>query len=125
MTRLQQESEAVLALIADGHNDCEVSRRTGVPRTTVRGWRRGRRGHRSRRSSHPWDHDCKNSHDFTHLPARAYSYLLGMYLGDGYLAAYPRGVWRLRIVSDARYPSIIKECARYGGTDAGPACLSN
>jgi hypothetical protein len=39
----------------------------------------------------------------------AYSYLLGMYLGDGHLARFPRA-WCLRIVLDSRYPAIVREC---------------
>jgi hypothetical protein len=34
---------------------------------------------------------------------------LGLYLGDGYIATHPRGVYRLRIVLDARYPNIVLE----------------
>jgi hypothetical protein len=30
---------SALALIAGGLNDCEVARRTGIPRTTIRDWR--------------------------------------------------------------------------------------
>jgi hypothetical protein len=37
-------------------------------------------------------------------------YLLGLYLGDGYIAAHRRGVYRLRITLDVRYPGIIQEC---------------
>jgi hypothetical protein len=40
----------------------------------------------------------------------AYSYLLGMYLGDGCIVRFPRA-WCLRIVLDSRYPRIIEECA--------------
>ena len=43
--------------------------------------------------------------------AAAYSYLLGLYLGDGHLAAFPR-TWRLQIFLDSRYPGIIGECVR-------------
>jgi hypothetical protein len=39
-----------------------------------------------------------------------YSYLLGLYLGDGCISAGPRGVFRLRILLDRRYPGIVKEC---------------
>jgi hypothetical protein len=39
-----------------------------------------------------------------------YSYLLGLYLGDGCLSRARRGVYRLRIVLDERYPGIISEC---------------
>ncbi len=38
-------------------------------------------------------------------------YLLGLYLGDGYLAAHPRGVYKLRLTLDAAYPCIIFEAA--------------
>lgn len=42
----------------------------------------------------------------------AYAYLLGMYLGDGYLARGPRGVHRLRVSLDQSYLGIIAECTR-------------
>jgi hypothetical protein len=42
---------------------------------------------------------------------RAYAYLLGIYLGDGYINVTPR-VYRLRVSLDARYPGIIQECAQ-------------
>lgn len=44
------------------------------------------------------------------LPPAEYSYLLGVYLGDGCLSEGPRGVHRLRIKMDSRYPGIIAEC---------------
>ena len=37
----------------------------------------------------------------------AYVYLFGLYLGDGYLSLGRRGVWRLRVTLDQRYPVII------------------
>lgn len=40
-----------------------------------------------------------------------YVYLLGMYLGDGCLAKYPR-TYRLEIFLDPKYPNLIEECAR-------------
>lgn len=41
----------------------------------------------------------------------AYAYLLGLYLGDGCISAHRRGVQKLRITLDAKYPGIIEECA--------------
>jgi hypothetical protein len=74
---------------------------TGIPRSTVRDWRNGARAQRR-----------DDLHDFSALPAPEYSYLLGMYLGDGYIARHRRGVWRLRISMDANYPCIIEDCRR-------------
>jgi hypothetical protein len=41
----------------------------------------------------------------------AYAYLLGQYLGDGCLSLMQRGVYRLRIACDLRYPDIVNEIA--------------
>jgi hypothetical protein len=46
------------------------------------------------------------------LPKREYAYLLGLYLGDGTVSRQPKGVYRLRIIMDSRYPGIIGECVR-------------
>lgn len=104
--RSQSEYEAVLALVAAGHTDSAVSRRTGVPRSTIREWRVGS----GRQLLRPGAARC--SHDFETLPARPYAYLLGVYLGDGCLSLCPREVWRLRLCMDARYPEILGECCQ-------------
>ncbi len=39
---------------------------------------------------------------------KVYSYLLGVYLGDGYINRFPR-TYRLRIFQDKKYPHIIQE----------------
>jgi hypothetical protein len=43
--------------------------------------------------------------------ARAYAYLLGLYLGDGTISRARRGVFKLRIVLDVKYPGIVRACA--------------
>jgi hypothetical protein len=98
-------------LVSAGHNDCEVSRRTSVPRTTVRDWRRAGGCDQARRSTGSGLR-CSATHDFLALPPGAYNYLLGQYLGDGCLSEGARGVFRLRIVGDSSYPGIIAECRR-------------
>jgi hypothetical protein len=103
--RSQAQVDYVLQLIAAGCNDCEIERRTGVPRRTVLDWRHGRC---SLRRSGP--DRCGEEHPLDALPSGAYAYLLGMYLGDGCLSL-TRGVWRLRVVLDARYAGIVRECA--------------
>ena len=52
---------------------------------------------------------CGVLHDLSALPAAQYAYLLGLYLGDGYLSRNGR-VWRLRITLDTKYPAIINRC---------------
>jgi hypothetical protein len=42
--------------------------------------------------------------------SHAYAYLLGMYLGDGYLAFTGRS-WQLVVSLDAAYPCVVDECA--------------
>ena len=42
----------------------------------------------------------------------AYVHLLGLYLGDGNIAAHRRGVFRLRIFLDKKYPQIVEECVQ-------------
>ena len=111
--RSREEVATVLELARAGLNDCEIARRTGIPRGTVRDWRAGRvrsfaRGpeHRSRVGR-----TCPvcDGQPLT-LSRVAYTYLLGLYLGDGCLAAHPRGVYRLRISCANAYPELIRRC---------------
>ena len=104
--RSKEEFDEVRRLIEDGMNDCAIARQTGVPRPTVREWRRQPSGRpRLRKGSS----SCGVSHDFGAVPAAAYSYLLGLYLGDGCISKC-RDVWKLRIVLDLNYPAIIGRC---------------
>lgn len=106
--RSRAEVERALALMGDGLTASQAARVTGVPRSTIRDWAAGRSlsSHRRGDSSA----ECGCDHSFAHLDARAYGYLLGMYLGDGCLSRCGR-VWRLRVTLDAAYPGIIEECA--------------
>jgi hypothetical protein len=92
-------------------NDCEIARRTQIPRRTVAEWRHTRRWEGRPRSvvSIGCQRCGAPHHAFDELPP-AYAYLLGAYLGDGFLARSRRGVYRLRITLDDRYPAIIAEC---------------
>jgi hypothetical protein len=104
--RSAEDFETVRQLIAAGINDCAISRRTGIPRPTVRDWRR--RPKASRRLV-AGGSPCGALHDFSAIPAAPYCYLLGMYLGDGYISRNRR-VWHLRITVDKKYPAIIRRC---------------
>ena len=54
----------------------------------------------------PCDGGCELSGS---VPPGPYAYLFGQYLGDGYVARHPRGVYRLRIVCCDTYPAIMDE----------------
>jgi hypothetical protein len=106
-----EDVRAVGSLVAAGLNDCEIARRTGIPRPTVRDWRRTRR----------WDWwltrtsgSCPRcgaaQHPFDTFPPE-YAYLLGMYLGDGHVVKWRKGVYRLTVAMDSAYPWIISECS--------------
>jgi hypothetical protein len=90
----------VLDLVAEGHNDCEIARRTGVARRTVSAMRRA---------------DPPNvclgcwarSKPMLFTPEE-YAELLGLYLGDGHVARLGR-TFSLRISLDRAHPGIVDD----------------
>jgi hypothetical protein len=103
--RSAEQFDAAKRLIAEGVSDCAIARQLGIPRPTIRDWR-------CRPQLRPRLDDgspCGVAHDFSGLSAAPYSYLLGLYLGDGCISR-DRRVWRLRIVLDKKYPAIIDRC---------------
>ena len=105
--RSQQELQRVQGLVGTGKTDAEISLITGIPRRTVSDWRRGQNLIRSRNAK---NYRCTETHDFATLPEEEYAYLLGLYLGDGCISQAKRGVYRVRITLDSRYPNIIQQC---------------
>jgi hypothetical protein len=105
---------AVFELKAEGRTDREISHLTGVPINTIRGWRNHGLSRRRQRIL-GWGDFCRQCgerpHDFTLLPTYAYSYLLGVYLGDGCVTRNATS-WTFRITLDEAYPGIIAECHR-------------
>jgi len=85
-------------------SDSAVARASGVPRATVRDWRRG--GVQVEVPKATCGQCGGSEHDPFALNRAAYTYLLGLYLGDGYLAVNRHGVYRLRICIDARHPRL-------------------
>jgi LAGLIDADG-like domain/Homeodomain-like domain len=102
----------VLELVDAGLNDCEVSRRTGIPRRTVRDMRRYRDEPRCRNGGLPvLTETCPRCWRWAkpmRFTAEDYAELLGLYLGDGSISEYARTT-RLRIALDAKYPTIVNE----------------
>jgi hypothetical protein len=99
--RSREEMQEVRLLMERGMADPEVSRRAGVPATTVNRWRRGTtRTFGPAPVPAPWRPP----------DAFSYAYLLGVYLGDGCVSVSSRGRVLLRIALDSRYPEIVIDC---------------
>lgn len=100
-----QVKQQALDLIAAGHNDCEVSRRLGIARATIRDWRRPIYERRVETETCP---RCWRASKPIRFTADDYSELLATYLGDGCISSGPR-TSRLRISLDTKYPGIIAD----------------
>jgi hypothetical protein len=110
MTYSFREVAAALQLAEGGLEAKEISRRIAVPRRTISDWLNGRIP-RGRLGPDDLCAVCGHApHEPDDLPA-AYAYLLGVYLGDGCISPHPRGVFKLRVCLDARYPGIVSEVA--------------
>jgi hypothetical protein len=96
--RTRAEIDRVVDLAGSGLNKSAIARATGIPRSTVRDWLSGRLPHLADDGPPV-------------VPPGPYAYLLGLYLGDGFIAR-GRRAWCLRIYFDARQPGIIGECVR-------------
>jgi hypothetical protein len=100
--------QAALELVRSGSNDCEVARRLGIARSTVRDWRA------PRYLAKPYAMTCprcwqgvRRRFEFTDAD---YMELLGLYLGDGHIAKTGRSD-RLRLFLDSRYGRIVDDAA--------------
>jgi hypothetical protein len=94
------DASAVSCLLGKGLSDYEIGRRTGISRSSVQRWRTEgipRRG-------------CNGPSEWRPTDPRSYCYLLGIYLGDGYLSKASTRSPVLEISLDPRYPGIVDEC---------------
>ena len=101
----QETVDRARSLSAKGPFDREVAEVSGIPPRAVREWRRwhGRysvaEGRRAR---------CCPRCDGVPLDERAYAYLLGLYLGDGYLTSRQEGGYVLSIACANAWPGLIE-----------------
>jgi len=94
--------EQALALVAKGLNDCEIARRLGLARTTVRDWRRWTpTASPAETCPRCWRPSSKR----IIFSEGDYAELLGLYLGDGHIVRTGRSD-RLRLFLDTRYRGI-------------------
>ncbi|MEC4021041.1 helix-turn-helix domain-containing protein [Streptomyces sp. H27-D2] len=98
-----------LSLLRAGAKNAEVSRTLNVPAGTIGYWLHR---DRSKRGECPGAHDpsCPRC-DGRELDEAAYSYLLGLYLGDGHIIQYSaHRVPSLMITCAESWPGLMDEC---------------
>jgi hypothetical protein len=102
--RPQTDFESAMTLMEAGRGDSEIASLTTIPRSTISAWRHGRgaRYHQLLASATP---------SWRPPDAGSYSYLLGVYLGDGCVVTTRDTAARLVITLDAAYPGIVVETA--------------
>jgi hypothetical protein len=97
-----------LALVEQGLNDCEISRRLGIPRRTILDWRRPTYVPRNPTIPRETCPRCRWSAKPMRYTPEDYAELLAIYLGDGCISAGARTL-RLRIALDTKYPGIVAD----------------
>ncbi|MET9788063.1 helix-turn-helix domain-containing protein [Streptomyces canus] len=101
--------QKALTLLRGGTPNAEVARRLNVPLGTVGYWKHL---DRAKRGECPGKHDPKCPRcDDRDLDDPAYSYLLGLYLGDGHISHYSEHrVPNLMITCTQSWPGLMNEC---------------
>ncbi|MGW2636133.1 helix-turn-helix domain-containing protein [Streptomyces sp. NPDC001348] len=98
-----------LSLLRDGTKNADVARRLGVPLGTIGYWKHL---DRAKGGEYPGRHDpeCPRC-DGRELDEPAYSYLLGLYLGDGHISHYSQHrVPNLMITCTESWPGLMDDC---------------
>src|SRR3954470_5036245 len=95
--------ERARALAAAGRSDAEIAAQIHLPRTTVRDIRRT--------ATRPVCPRCWRQAQPMNWGYDDYAFLLGLYLGDGYISRGDR-TFRLRLSLDARHPGVIADARR-------------
>ncbi|MBZ0280731.1 MAG: transcriptional regulator [Anaerolineae bacterium] len=117
MTRTYEEKQHILELWEEGYNKKQIAWLTGIPRGTVVdcikqfGSLQGLEDHKERAAKSTPDPVLERIQNPENVEVQqAYAYVLGIYLGDGYIAKNKR-VYFLRIALGDCYPNIIDLCA--------------
>ena len=92
-----EQRQKVFEYHEKGLNKTEISKLTNVSRSTIREWLNNPKP--IKQSFNPKNYILENGLEIN------YSYLLGLYLGDGYIDEMPR-TWRLRIFLSDKYEKL-------------------
>jgi hypothetical protein len=106
MRNLELRKEA-FELLEEGYNNSQIARTINVPRRTVVDWFKFDKSYvpvygRDFIRNHI---DVSSFLKEDELRVKCYSYILGMYLGDGYISN-TKGKFRIRITLDSKYPEL-------------------
>lgn len=101
------------ALRAAGTTRREIAAELGIAMSTLSRWLQAGEDttisrYRSEHAGGACPEACPRKEE---LDTEAYAYLLGQYLGDGWITEGRRGVFRLYVFCCAAYPNILEECA--------------
>ena len=94
--------DAVRRLLGRGLSDYEIARRVDVNRGTVQNWR-------LKGIPEPVEQPAFIPKEWADDRLAAYAYLLGLYLGDGYVGTHPR-TFSLIIACDRGHTDLVAEC---------------
>ncbi|UPZ31839.1 helix-turn-helix domain-containing protein [Streptomyces sp. LRE541] len=103
--------QKAVTLLRDGVSNADVARTFGISPGTISYWKHL---DRARRGECPGKHDppCPRC-DGRELNESAYSYLLGLYLGDGHISRYSaHRVPNLMITCGESWPGLMDDCER-------------
>ena len=96
--RTSQERQKVLEYYGDGLNQTEIFKLTNIPRRTIGDWINNPNLIK-KKFDDPKQYVLENGIE------NEYSYILGLYLGDGYINQMPR-TWKLRFFLNGKYEEL-------------------
>lgn len=108
--RTIKEYERVKELADKGYNKCQISRETGIPRGSIKEWLLYGFCPKAYSDDNKKIGRYKDLNPLEYLvdsKAEAYSFILGEYLGDGYIRNLPR-TYRFDIYNDRKYENLNK-----------------
>lgn len=97
--RTKEEYELVCKLYCEGYNKSQIEKETGIPRGTVKDWLKSKPKNFEKIEQ---DSELKKEIINNRNLHKHYSYILGLYLGDGYINKCKR-TFRIRIFLDVKY----------------------
>ena len=99
--------EDVITNFNIGLNNSQLSKKFNIPRTTIKYWTENKYNNHN----HNENLKIKNIDDYLIGKNKCYSYILGIYLGDGCISKAKKS-YKIRIALDEKYYNIIEECEK-------------